>query len=118
METGAMVVPDRHNRANRGRLRLMQKLDWPKRSGATISPGTAQQEAALIQSRRDWFAHLGLAALLLAILLLTGLRDLDALVTPDEPLWVARSANFYQALSSGDFEDTYQAAHPGVVTMW
>ena len=114
-----MVGPDRHNWANRGRLRLMQKLDWPKRSGAIIFPDTAQQEAALIQSwRRVWFANLGLAALLLAILLITGLRDLDALVTPDEPLWVARSANFYQALSSGDYEDTYQAAHPGVVTMW
>ena len=44
--------------------------------------------------------------------------DLDALVTPDEPLWVTRYANFFEAISSGNFEDTYQAAHPGVTTMW
>jgi 4-amino-4-deoxy-L-arabinose transferase-like glycosyltransferase len=43
---------------------------------------------------------------------------LDKVVTIDEYLWVRRSANFYYALAQGDFEDTYQRWHPGVVTMW
>jgi hypothetical protein len=58
------------------------------------------------------------AVVLLALLLVPRLSDLDALVTPDEPLWVGRSANFYQALSSGNLKDTYQYVHPGVPVMW
>jgi hypothetical protein len=55
---------------------------------------------------------------LLILLLVPRLADLDALVTPDEPLWIARSANFYEALKSGDFAATYQYVHPGVTVMW
>ncbi len=43
---------------------------------------------------------------------------LDAFVTPDEPRWLTRSANFYQALSTGDYASTYQREHPGVMVMW
>ncbi|MGB0383684.1 MAG: phospholipid carrier-dependent glycosyltransferase [Ardenticatenaceae bacterium] len=43
---------------------------------------------------------------------------LDAFVTPDEPRWLTRSANFYQALSEGDLANTYQREHPGVTVMW
>jgi 4-amino-4-deoxy-L-arabinose transferase-like glycosyltransferase len=43
---------------------------------------------------------------------------LDAFVTTDEPLWLFRSANFYQAISRGDFADTFQKGHPGVTVMW
>ncbi|MDQ3524913.1 MAG: glycosyltransferase family 39 protein [Chloroflexota bacterium] len=43
---------------------------------------------------------------------------LDQLVTVDERFWLGRSANFYSALANGDFEDTYQHAHPGVTVMW
>lgn len=43
---------------------------------------------------------------------------LDVFVTPDEPRWLTRSANFYQALSTGDFAQTYQREHPGVTVMW
>lgn len=32
--------------------------------------------------------------------------------------WYDRSVNFYDALSAGDFEATYQQYHPGVTTMW
>ena len=40
------------------------------------------------------------------------------MVTPDEPIWLARSANFYEALASRDWPSTYQYAHPGVPVMW
>lgn len=44
--------------------------------------------------------------------------NLDLFVTTDEPFWLGRSANFYRALTQGDFAHTYQMAHPGVLTMW
>jgi len=40
------------------------------------------------------------------------------MVTTDEPIWLARSGNFYRAIRSGDFIHTYQMAQPGVMTMW
>ena len=40
------------------------------------------------------------------------------MVTPDEPIWLARSANFYEALDTRDWPSTYQYAHPGVPVMW
>jgi 4-amino-4-deoxy-L-arabinose transferase-like glycosyltransferase len=43
---------------------------------------------------------------------------LDRLVTPDEVIWQARSANFSQALRRGDLAHTYQYFHPGVTVMW
>ena len=43
---------------------------------------------------------------------------LDAFVTTDEPLWLFRSANFYQAISRGDFAHTFQREHPGVTVTW
>lgn len=43
---------------------------------------------------------------------------LDALVTIDERKWLARSANFYDAVSDGDWANTFQREHPGVTVMW
>ncbi len=43
---------------------------------------------------------------------------LDAFVTHDERKWLARSANFYQAITHGDLADTFQREHPGVTVMW
>ena len=43
---------------------------------------------------------------------------LDTVVTIDERKWLARSANFYQALSAGDWAATFQREHPGVTVMW
>ncbi|MEM7539846.1 MAG: glycosyltransferase family 39 protein [Chloroflexota bacterium] len=43
---------------------------------------------------------------------------LDAFVTVDERKWLARSANFYQALTDGDYVHTFQRAHPGVMVTW
>jgi hypothetical protein len=42
----------------------------------------------------------------------------DRFVTIDEPRWLARSANFYQALTARDPMSAYQTSHPGVTTMW
>jgi hypothetical protein len=54
---------------------------------------------------------------LLGILLPRAIK-LDQFVTPDEFLWLNRSANFYFALGQRDFESTYQKEHPGVTIMW
>lgn len=43
---------------------------------------------------------------------------LDRFVTPDEPKWLMRSANFFLALAQGDFASTFQKEHPGVTVMW
>lgn len=60
---------------------------------------------------------LALVGIVLLIWLPRGLH-LDRLVTPDEPLWLARSANFTKALVDGNLDQTYQYSHPGVMTMW
>jgi hypothetical protein len=65
--------------------------------------------------RRDDF--LTLLALVLALWLPRSL-GLDQFVTPDEPLWLTRSANFYDALANGALASTYQREHPGVTVMW
>ena len=60
-----------------------------------------------------------LAALLMALLvwLPRGLA-LDRFVTADEHAWLARSGNFYRALSLGDWGSAFQRHHPGVTTTW
>src|SRR3990170_1461363 len=64
-----------------------------------------------------WWDVLALIFIVLAIWLPRGLA-LDQFVTPDEPLWLNRSANFYYALGQRDFASTYQREHPGVTIMW
>ncbi|HQY30362.1 MAG TPA: hypothetical protein PK691_03705, partial [Thermomicrobiales bacterium] len=59
-----------------------------------------------------------LAVLIAVTLLIPRLHNLDASVTPDEPRWVARSANFGLAMERRSFADTWQAPHPGVTVMW
>ena len=65
--------------------------------------------------------HLRTALLLIALFFaawLPRVLALDAFVTPDERKWLARSANFYQAISHGDLANTFQREHPGVTVMW
>ena len=38
--------------------------------------------------------------------------------TWDEPAWIHRSARFLVALSNGNWQNTLQTGHPGVITMW
>lgn len=45
------------------------------------------------------------------------LHRLDQYVTYDEHLWLPLSANFYRAVRTGQFAETYQVGHPGVTTM-
>lgn len=56
--------------------------------------------------------------LILLVILVPRILALDQFVTPDEPSWLSRSANFYYALGQGDYASTYQKEHPGVTTMW
>ncbi|MFN2199583.1 MAG: ArnT family glycosyltransferase [Caldilineaceae bacterium] len=59
------------------------------------------------------------AALLMGLLIwLPRGFALDRFVTADEHAWLARSGNFYRALSLGDFASTFQRHHPGVTTTW
>ena len=53
-----------------------------------------------------------------AAILVPRIDRLGSFVTADEPTWGKRSANFYFALRNGDYADTYQTGHPGVITMW
>ena len=68
--------------------------------------------------RRD--AKLDVIALFLLILALAlpRLTALDRYVTVDEPTWLMNSANFYQALWTGNWKNTYQLEHPGVTITW
>lgn len=60
---------------------------------------------------------IGLIAVIVALWLPRG-QALDRFVTPDEPKWLLRSANFYLALAQHDLGSTYQKEHPGVTAMW
>ena len=59
----------------------------------------------------------GLVLVLLATLI-PRVIALDGFATADEHLWVRRSANFYCAISHGDWAGTFQRQHPGVTTTW
>ena len=59
--------------------------------------------------------------ILLALFLATWLPrvvGLEHFVTIDERKWLARSANFYQAVAHADWANTFQREHPGVTVMW
>ena len=62
-------------------------------------------------------APIGLTLVLLATLI-PRIVGLDQFATADEYLWVRRSANFYCAISQGDWAGTFQRQHPGVTTTW
>ena len=46
------------------------------------------------------------------------LASLHSFLTIDEQLWALRARRFAEALHTRNLADTYQAQHPGVVTMW
>jgi hypothetical protein len=56
--------------------------------------------------------------LLILALALPRLTALDRYVTIDEPTWLLKSANFYQALWTRDWKNTYQLEHPGITITW
>ena len=65
-------------------------------------------------NRRD----IAILCLVIASIWLPRALALDHFVTIDEPRWLARSANFYHALTHGELANTYQSSHPGVTVMW
>ena len=46
------------------------------------------------------------------------LFSLETHWSSDETLWLHRSAQFLDAIKTGQFDQTYLAHHPGVTTMW
>ncbi|MCX6047470.1 MAG: glycosyltransferase family 39 protein, partial [Chloroflexi bacterium] len=56
--------------------------------------------------------------LFLVALLAPRLTQLNHFVNSDERKWLARSANFYLALTQHDWVNTYQKEHPGVTVTW
>jgi hypothetical protein len=79
------------------------RTSWPSPDGAGQSP--------------RWLVLICLV-LVFSALLVPRLLDLGRFATPDEHLWLDRSANFYTALTHRDFASTYQKEHPGVTVMW
>jgi hypothetical protein len=67
---------------------------------------------------RNWVWESLAVGLILLLALLPRLPDLDRFVTPDEPVWLTGSSNFYYALGQRDFAATFHLEHPGVTTMW
>lgn len=63
---------------------------------------------------QTWLVPLALLAIFLAV----RLPALGRFVTTDEALWLHRSANFYLAVTQGDWAATFQSPHPGVLTSW
>ena len=55
---------------------------------------------------------------LILITFLPRVLSLSAHWAADEDLWMQRSRDFFFALESGRFEDTFVAYHPGVTTCW
>lgn len=56
--------------------------------------------------------------IILALSLFLRLYAVDVFLAGDETKWICRSIGFHHALKNGDWRSTYQAEHPGVVTMW
>lgn len=71
----------------------------------------------MITNRDFWLKTLTLL-IVLAAMAVPRVTALDQFVTPDEPKWLMRSANFFLALAQRDFSSTYQKEHPGVTVMW
>lgn len=60
----------------------------------------------------------GVALSVFLLALIPRLLALDVFVGPDEFTWDRRSANFANALTSGNWAETYQDGYPGVTLMW
>ncbi|MEK6751834.1 MAG: glycosyltransferase family 39 protein [Chloroflexota bacterium] len=56
--------------------------------------------------------------LLLVLIVPSWVINIARVVNVDEPRWVIRGANYYYALTHGDFENTLYEYHPGVTNMW
>lgn len=59
-----------------------------------------------------------LAALLILAMILPRMANLTQFTAADEPFWLVVGANYYYALTHGEFENTVYEYHPAVTTMW
>ena len=62
--------------------------------------------------------RLWLAILLLVLTVPSWVINIARVINVDEPRWVIRGANFYYAITHGDFENTLYEYHPGVTNTW
>lgn len=62
--------------------------------------------------------RLWLVILLLGLTFPSWVINIDKVVNIDEPRWVIRGANYYYAITHGEFENTLYEYHPGVTNMW
>ena len=84
-----------------------------------MTPHESDYRACEATGRRQRFLGWGsLVTLLLLICLALRLASLHSFLTVDEQLWALRARRFAEALRTGDVAETYQAQHPGVLTMW
>jgi len=86
-------------------------------SHANTHPSLNTTAPSWLKNFKRWLVPLSYLALFAAFLL-PRMGSLGSFVTADEPTWGKRSANFYYALANGEYGDTLQTGHPGVVTMW
>src|SRR5688572_27488756 len=59
-----------------------------------------------------------LVVLILVSMILPRVADLNKFTAADEPFWLVVGANYYYALTHGEFENTVYEYHPAVTTMW
>ncbi|MBE0672514.1 MAG: glycosyltransferase family 39 protein [Anaerolineales bacterium] len=64
------------------------------------------------------FSRLRHILILLALVVPSWVINIARVVNVDEPRWVIRGANYYYAITHGDFENTLYEYHPGVTNMW
>ncbi|MBI3165380.1 MAG: hypothetical protein HYZ24_11920 [Chloroflexi bacterium] len=59
-----------------------------------------------------------IAVLVILSMLLPRAANLTQFTAADEPFWLVVGANYYYALTHGEFENTVYEYHPAVTTMW
>ncbi len=59
-----------------------------------------------------------LIVLVLVSMILPRIVELNKFTAADEPFWLVVGANYYYALTHGEFENTVYEYHPAVTTMW
>src|SRR5512143_4036598 len=55
---------------------------------------------------------------LLVLIFPSHVIGIDKFITYDEPWWIISGANYYYALTHGDFANTIYDYHPAVTTTW
>lgn len=89
---------------------------------ALLATGFTAEIETITGPRKDTMSTRARSVLLFAFVLLAiwlpRAVALDRVVTPDEHIWLARSANFYYAVGHAEPGGTLQFVHPGVTVMW